>query len=399
MHEGSAFDYFSACTGSRGRTRKSITLNEIHRITPMKTSLIRLVPPLGWPLGRLRCGGLVWGSSVAIVLALWAPAQPAPLAALSFSEGSGLTTTNAGTLGAVGTLAQQGGFPIFAPNAPSGLYAPSGNGGAIDFGIIGASDGGRAVDFPGALGPLDSFTVCGWVNCRDLTIGSGGNRIAFALVAPNGNGFDLVHLASGALQLGVNQWPDGSPAVSSAGKITADPNTGPANWVFFAVTYDGTLPSGQVSFYFGNADTLAALDVTRDYNRGVLPATGPLTVGNFGTVVAARTATGPTLSGSRCFRGLMDEISIFNRVLTLEQIRRVQLGLLPEAPRPVLSVALAGDQVVLTWTSGDSFRLVYKDQLDGGDWLPVEATIETEDDRHTVRLPTDRPMRFFRLER
>jgi len=47
-----------------------------------------------------------------------------------------------------------------------------------------------------------------------------------------------------------------------------------------------------VNYYFGNADTLATLDVTRDYNRGLIAASGSATVGNFGTVAGARNETG-----------------------------------------------------------------------------------------------------------
>jgi hypothetical protein len=310
--------------------------------------------------------GFLLGAGVALLAAPGAPGQAAPMSDLSFSEGSGLTTTNAGSLGGLGAFAQQAGYPIFAPNAPVGAYAPAGNGGAVDFGAItGGSDGGRAVDFPGALGPLNGFTVCGWVNCRDLTVGWGGNRIAFALVAPNSSGFDLVHLADGSLQLGVNQWPDGVPAVSSAGRITADPNVGVANWVFFAVTYDGTLSSGQVNFYFGNGETPAALDVTRDYNRGALPACGSLTLGNFGTVSSARNETGPA-GGSRCFRGLMDEVQVFPEVLTLEQIRAAQTrAALPPSPlafvsEPVDRAVLAGQPATFAVAVSGGFPITYR---------------------------------------
>ncbi|MBN2508308.1 MAG: hypothetical protein JXQ71_16640, partial [Verrucomicrobia bacterium] len=292
---------------------------------------------------------------------------------LSFSEGGGLTTTNAGSLGGLGTLARQAGFPIFASHAPEGPFAPPGNGSAMDFGTITESaDGGRAVDYPDAFGALDGFTVCGWVNCRDLTVGWGGNRIVFALVAPNSSGFDLVHLANGALQLGVNQWPDDTPALSSVAKITADPAAGAANWVFFAVTYDGTLSGSQVNFYFGDADTAAALDATCDYNRGTLPATGPLTLGNFGTVATARNETGPA-GGSRCFRGLLDEIKVFPAVLTLEQIQAAQTAAaLPPFPlafvsEPADCAVLAGRDATFSVSVTGGFPIAYRWQRDGED--------------------------------
>ena len=125
--------------------------------------------------------------------------------------------------------------------------------------MINTGQGGRAIDLvttgDGTLGAFTAFTVCGWVNCRSLTERSGGNRIAFALASPDGTGFDLVQTGS-ALRIGINQWPDGGGGggpLSSSGKITADGTAGLANWVFFAVSYDSSLASGQVKYYFGKS--------------------------------------------------------------------------------------------------------------------------------------------------
>ncbi len=300
------------------------------------------------------------------------PAFAAPLVDVSFSEGGGLTATNSGSLGGLGSFVQQRALPIFAPNAPVGTYVPPANGGAVDFGVIGTDDGGRAVDFSGSLGAMNGFTVTAWVNCRDVTVGWGGNRIVFALASAGGSGFDLVHLADGSLQLGVNQWPDGSPAVSSGGRITADPNAGSANWVFLAVTYDGTLANGQVNYYFGNPETLATLDATRDYNRGVLAASGSITVGNFGMVAGgARTETGPL--NSRCFRGVMDEVKVFPGVLTLEQIQAAQTSAAVPPPsvafitEPVDARVLAGRDATFSVSVSGGFPIYYQWQRDEQD--------------------------------
>jgi hypothetical protein len=130
----------------------------------------------------------------------------------------------------------------------------------------------------------------------------------FALAAQNGPGFDLVQLATGALRIGINQWPDGSGGggpFSSVGKITADPQAGDANWVFFAVSYDSGLASGQIKYYFGNASVAAQLDVTATYSRGPVASSRKLTLGNFSSVdTGARNALGP--GSSRVFRGLID---------------------------------------------------------------------------------------------
>jgi hypothetical protein len=328
-------------------------------------------------------------------------------ARLPLNEAAGIVTANLGNLGGNGTFTLQGGFPVFSNAVPVGPQAPAGNVSSVDFGaIIATEDGNRSIDFTNAwgntLGRMEALTVCGWLNCRDLTVGFGGNRIAFALDAPNGRGFDLVHLADGSLRLGVNQWPDGAEGggpISSIGKITVDANTGPDNWVFFAVTYDSTLADGQAKFFFGGPEFPAELDLILNYNRGPLVVTGPLTLGNFGaTAGAARTATGPAGAGSRVFRGLMDEISVFNRALTLDETRLVQKGLPLAVTGPTLSIVREGGQAVITWTSTATFELVYKNSLVAGNWTPVTETVETVGDLHTVRVNTDQPTRYYRLQ-
>ncbi|MCX8157922.1 MAG: hypothetical protein N3J91_16030 [Verrucomicrobiae bacterium] len=322
---------------------------------------------------------------------------------LPLNEGAGTVTTNLGNLGGTGAFIQQGGFPVFSTNVPMGFYAPASNLFAVDFGVLGASDGNRAIDltnpYGNTLGRMEAFTVCGWLNCRDLTAGGGGNRLLFALDGPGGRGFDLVQLSNGALQLGVNQWPDGSPAISSAGRVTADPAVGPQNWVFFGVTYDPGQASGHVKFYFGSPVVPAAVDRVVDYPRGVLAGTGALTLGNFGIAGgSARTAIGP--SASRCFRGLLDEVQVFNRALTLTQLQLVQVGLAPDvvvAP-PYLSLGRDSNQLMIRWSAPVPFRLFFTDDLRGGNWQPVEAAVEAQDGQSTVRLQADQPQRFFRLQ-
>ena len=84
--------------------------------------------------------------------------------------------------------------------------------------------------------------------------------------------------------------------------------------MFFAVTYDSTLATDPVKFYFGKPDAKVTFSsaITYTTNRGVIDPSGPLTIGNFSPLFAARTATGTGSTGTRIFRGLMDEIQIWN---------------------------------------------------------------------------------------
>lgn len=324
-------------------------------------------------LGRLgRCLVPLW--LVAFIMCgipVRAQFPPNPVVELSYSEGSGDTTTNTGTYGGVATLMQSAtdttGYPLWTNNVPAGTgpYAPTnayainngsptgsttaGTGGwqvnlvtAYDPNPINTNDGEMGTNWPG-------FTICGWVNCFDGNTGNGNeNVIAYALNEPAGNaefGFELAHNASMQIELGINQ--NAADDMASTGGIPVDPNAGSNNWVFIAATYDYTLPSNNVSYYFGTANQLAYLDsaVTyiggatcncggapeigndlagdqTDYAGNTLEA-GPLTIGNI-SPIDEYTGTGET--GSRVFRGLFTEFKVYNSVLNINQIQQAQLN-------------------------------------------------------------------------
>jgi len=248
---------------------------------------------------------------------------PQPLIYLSFDEGIGSNTMNAGSTAASSPAATLVGSP------PSWIASvpPGGGSSALDFGTTAAPCG---VDLPAPeeLKGLKSFTITGWVNCRNSAEGGGGNRIvSWSRIDGSADGVDLVYKSDGSLQIGINRHPDNSPARSSPGKIPTDPAAGSANWRFFAVTYDETLVSGHVKFYFGTPTEGATLDCARDHDQGPLgPNIAPcVTIGNF--VPACRT-TGNR--HDRMFRGLIDEIRIYGSArdgtgaLALEEIAAVQ---------------------------------------------------------------------------
>ena len=289
--------------------------------------------------------------------------RAATLVNLRFNEGDGLTTVNAGTSGGVGAFSQQNGFPIFATSIPTGPFTPRGNTSSIDFGPVVAGDGGRAIDFPPETAAptfgLTRFTATGWLNLRSDQIGPGGNRIITTWPGEFGStrgGFEVVQESSGRLRLGVNEAPDfpGPGPFSSFDRLTIDPNTSDTNWVFFAITYDaGDLVDtgdGTVNFYFGNGSTLATLDTTASYDRGAILNVAPgksetLTVGNFTIDVTARFETG---GGARIIRGLVDELAVFDTVLSETEIRAVQT--IPEPGSALLAMLTAAGIVVVTRT-------------------------------------------------
>jgi len=176
------------------------------------------------------------------------------------------------------------------------------------------SVGGRPIE---ALEGLRSFTILGWANPTSLNIGSGGNRIAFNLKYDR-SGFDLVHLKDGRLRLAVNEWPDGIRNESSPDRLSI------GKWTFFAVTYDGSRQKDNVHWYFGDADSPAALDKTTSYSRGPTgKGSGTLTIGNYNESIHRA-------GKDRQFRGRLRGIEIFGSriahrgALSLSDIRKHQ---------------------------------------------------------------------------
>ncbi|HEX5223070.1 MAG TPA: LamG-like jellyroll fold domain-containing protein [Verrucomicrobiae bacterium] len=302
--------------------------------------------------------GIVVALSVAMPNATLAAGPPNPAVEMTFSEGTGTTTANAGFLAGSATLSPgttTNGYPTFTNNVPTGLFTPAANAYALNMGTVDSTGGGRTVDLVtafGASGTLGNFiggmTICGWLNSQDNGVGSGGNRIAFALETPNGLGFDLMQQTAGALGFNVNHYTAAGP-LSSFQMITENSGAAASNWVFFAVTYNPALSSGQVKFYFGRPDKLAGLDVARTYTGGPtneIEFTGFLTIGNFSSVEGQYLATG---TGSRTYRGLIDQFRIYTNILTVDEIQQAQLE---SSVVPPVAATILRQPANLTVTAG-----------------------------------------------
>ncbi|MEJ7643328.1 MAG: LamG-like jellyroll fold domain-containing protein [Chryseolinea sp.] len=236
--------------------------------------------------------------------------RPTPLVWLKLDE---LTNAPAGNYGSTGgSYNRSSGVPSATDNVPSVISTIN----SADFGTSSANAYIESPTQINELKNLSSFTITGWVNNRSNVMGSGGNRIV-SWINNGGDGVDLVYQNDGSLRLGVDAWPDYSPAFSSTNKVPTNASAPASNWVFFAVTY---VENGSVEFYFGSNGTPAALDVTKNYpGRGASGSNiGKLAIGNFNDA----TRTGPSLD--RIFRGLIDDVRIYGSKLTQTQIAQIQ---------------------------------------------------------------------------
>ena len=244
-----------------------------------------------------------------IVTVLIKPATTASgLIILGFNENTGNTVINDGT--AVATFTKTV-IPNWSTNVPT-----NGGDSSVDYGTITGNYYVESDAVVSELAGLTSFTITGWVNCKDLAVGSGGNRIV-SWIYNGANGVDVVHAADGSLKVGINQWPDSSTAISSLGKITADPNASSSNWKFFSITYDSA--ASTLQFYFGDNTIQASLDKSVTYNQGAVGSTiGKLAIGHFNAESSRSTRT------NRMFKGLIDQIGIYNTALSSDDIQKIQ---------------------------------------------------------------------------
>ena len=169
------------------------------------------------------------------------------------------------------------------------------------------------------LASLTKFTITGWLN--NMSNSLDGSVILSWLYSGSG-GVELRYRSDGSLQMGINQaaTAGGTPR-SSSGKVTTSATAAASNWVFFAVTFDSTLGAQQVKYYFGAPGVPATADLSPNYASGAVGATvSELTIGNFNTSsLSSREA------GGNVFRGVIDDVRIYDSVLSLSQIQGVQI--------------------------------------------------------------------------
>jgi hypothetical protein len=348
----------------------------------------------------------------------------------SFTEGSGTTTTNVGSLAGFGKFKVSGGFPrLIATNVPSGPFAPTAAyNRSLHAGITGSS---RAVDLTnslisslGALGSMNGLTICGWLNSGNHTFRTTNTGRGTTVVnASKGDFLGGLALAyrnnslgtgpygeNGRLALYVNEWPTGDPApnqLSSPNTIPLDTNLPPSNWIFFAVTYDGTLASANLNYYFGDANNAATADPEgpQTYNKGVIAATGPLCIGNNnssdgGATTMPGNPTGRGVSGNNgtAFRGLMDEIKIFTKVLTPAEIQAEQKA--PAIPT-LLVYSNSGPNLDLSWETLPiyPYQLQSRTNLTTGSWINVPIAETVSGNVHKVAVPRVKETDFFHIIR
>lgn len=193
--------------------------------------------------------------------------------------------------------------PSWVTQVPQGLQGYS-----LEFGTESGNYYLR-VPVPDALKNIAELTICGWIYRTSDQFGYGGNRVIDWL--HNYNGVDFV-LSSRGFQLGINEFPDNVPISGEGTELN--------KWNFFAVTYSA---SEGVQYFKGTQETELSLLVSFPDYRGKLiggRGSASVTIGNFNPELIE---SNPGVI-DRSFKGLLHGLRIFNKSLSLEQIKSYQ---------------------------------------------------------------------------
>jgi len=203
------------------------------------------------------------------------------------------------------------------------------------------------------LGAMTSFTVTGWFKAASQL--DGAARIV-EYSDPTVAGFMIFANGPGMLTLSVNQQQAGIPRQSA--NILGEGGDG--QWMFFAVTYDGSKTNANAIFYGGTTTSEPQIITTQDLNVGPiakLSRHGWLTIGN-------------NNDGIRPFHGMLDDIAIYasasdgSGALSAEQIAEIYKANLAATPskassampsRP-LKIAIVGDSTVCDYPDNSLLR-------------------------------------------
>jgi len=137
------------------------------------------------------------------------------------------------------------------------------------------------------LRALDSFTLQGWYKAEETPPGSFARLVSSLRVN--------LYFTQEGLQLKVGNSPEASSALCRSESYMKE-----GEWIFFAITYNATLPQDNVCFFAGSREEAVKLVQTATLNNGPIRSSGA------GTMIF-----GNTDDGGRPFKGWLDNLRLW----------------------------------------------------------------------------------------
>src|SRR6185437_13186452 len=154
----------------------------------------------------------------------------------------------------------------------------------------------------------------------------------------NSVGWFLAMNGNSQVELVIDQSTSGTPKRYSSSTISLN------SWQHVAVTWDGSAFGSNIHIYINGV----AADGSSQDGTGPLLAdrSTPLTIGN-------RPIGNRPIDNARGFAGSLDEVRIYNQVLTTAEIQTIANDTQPpSAPSGLTATAASSSEIDLSWTAG-----------------------------------------------
>ncbi|MEP7247365.1 MAG: LamG-like jellyroll fold domain-containing protein, partial [Gammaproteobacteria bacterium] len=182
------------------------------------------------------------------------------------------------------------------------------------------------------LGTLTQMTVSAWVNLTSLGEGSLGRLLQKGTGGNPTAGWRLVTQGTNQLEFAVDFATADLDRISAINVIPVNTNT----WAHVLVTWDGTTLGTGIKIYVNGAEVgYASTDNASGARNSDTAAV--LRIGNIDT-------------GTRTTNGKIDDVRVYNRVLSLTEIQALADSQVPGAPVAPSATAVGTNQINVAWT-------------------------------------------------
>jgi hypothetical protein len=230
---------------------------------------------------------------------------------------------------------------------------------------------------------------------------NGGQRYLFSAPASTTNGNQLgLFLESSStangnpnsLKLRVGNTTKGNVGSTDPVPVAYPEDLVPNAWYYFAMTYDESRNTPEVFVYFGRVGATLSSTSFNPANNSVVGDNGTLWIGNRDTLTSGFRSPG---------QGAIDEFATYNDELSPSEIAAQFNAILNVAAAPPsLAIALAGTNVLLSWTINNTaaYHLESANSLSPATWVTNTSPVTVIGANNVVTNAASSGQQYFRLK-